>query len=65
MGFVVLLFALLVAFTSRWTIFEASSLRSNPLNARGLLEQERIARGESSLTRHGARAQREGRRRDL
>ena len=44
-GLVVLLFALLVAFTSRWTIFEASSLRSNPLNARGLLEQERIARG--------------------
>jgi len=44
-GFVVLLFALLIAFTSRWTIFEASSLRSNPLNARALLEQERIARG--------------------
>jgi peptidoglycan glycosyltransferase len=44
-GFVVLLFALLVAFTSRWTIFEASSLRANPLNARTLLEQERIARG--------------------
>jgi penicillin-binding protein A len=44
-GFVVLLFALLIAFTSRWTIFEAASLRSNPLNARALLEQERIARG--------------------
>jgi peptidoglycan glycosyltransferase len=44
-GLVVLLFALLVAFTSRWTIFEASSLRGNPLNARGLLEQERIDRG--------------------
>ena len=44
-GLVVLLFALLIAFTSRWTIFEASSLRSNPLNARALLEQERIARG--------------------
>ncbi len=44
-GLVVLLFALLVAFTSRWTIFEASSLRSNPLNERALLEQERIARG--------------------
>jgi peptidoglycan glycosyltransferase len=44
-GFVVLLFALLVAFTSRWTIFEASSLRENGLNARGLLEQERIDRG--------------------
>jgi peptidoglycan glycosyltransferase len=44
-GFVGLLFALLVAFTSRWTIFEASSLRENPLNARALLEQQRIDRG--------------------
>jgi peptidoglycan glycosyltransferase len=44
-GFVVLLFALLVGFTSRWTIFEASSLRENPLNARSTLEQERIDRG--------------------
>ena len=44
-GLVVLLFALLVAFTSRWTIFDAASLRSNPLNKRALLEQERIARG--------------------
>ena len=45
-GLVVLLFALLIAFTSRWTVFEASSLRSNKLNARALLEQERIARGK-------------------
>jgi penicillin-binding protein A len=44
-GLVVLLFALLVAFTSRWTIFEASSLRENALNVRPVLEQERIARG--------------------
>jgi len=44
-GLVVVLFALLVAFTSRWTIFEASSLRDNKLNARGLLEQQRIHRG--------------------
>jgi peptidoglycan glycosyltransferase len=44
-GLVVLLFALLVAFTSRWTVFEASSLRENSLNKRGLLEQERVARG--------------------
>jgi len=43
--FVVLLFALLVAFTSRWTIFQAASLRSNSLNARPLLEQRRIDRG--------------------
>jgi peptidoglycan glycosyltransferase len=45
-GFVVVLFGVLVAFTSRWTIFEASSLRTNPLNERGLLQQQRIDRGE-------------------
>ena len=45
-GLVVAMFALLLAFTSRWTIFEASSLRENPLNARSLLEQQRVARGE-------------------
>jgi len=44
-GLVALLFALLVAFTSRWTVFEASSLRDNSLNARNLLEQQRIDRG--------------------
>jgi peptidoglycan glycosyltransferase len=44
-GLVALLFALLVAFTSRWTVFEASSLRKNPLNARALLRQQRIDRG--------------------
>ena len=45
-GLVVVLFAVLVAFTSRWTIFQASSLRTNTLNERGLLDQERIDRGE-------------------
>jgi penicillin-binding protein A len=44
-GLVAILFALLVAFTSRWTVFEASSLRENKLNARMLLEQQRIDRG--------------------
>lgn len=44
-GLVGLMFALLVVFTSRWTVFEASSLRENPLNARSLLEQQRIERG--------------------
>jgi penicillin-binding protein A len=44
-GLVALLFALLVAFTSRWTIFEAASLRNNTLNERTRLEQERIERG--------------------
>ncbi len=44
-GLVAVLFALLVAFTSRWTIFEASSLRENPLNKRTLLREERTPRG--------------------
>jgi penicillin-binding protein A len=44
-AFIVVLFALLLAFTSRWTIFEASSLRDNSLNARRLLEQQHIDRG--------------------
>jgi len=44
-GLVVLMFALLLAFTSRWTVFEAASLRGNPLNARALLEQQRVDRG--------------------
>jgi peptidoglycan glycosyltransferase len=42
---VALLFALLIAFTSRWTIFEASSLRANALNKRPLLEERQIDRG--------------------
>jgi penicillin-binding protein A len=42
---VALLFALLIAFTSRWTVFEASSLRDNKLNARQLLEQQKVDRG--------------------
>ena len=42
---VVVLFAVLVAFTSRWTIFQASSLRDNALNKRSLLEQQHIDRG--------------------
>lgn len=44
-GLVVALFALLIAFTSRWTVFEADSLRQSALNRRALLQQERIERG--------------------
>ena len=32
-GLVLVLFALLVAFTSRWTVFEAEALRDNPTTA--------------------------------
>ena len=39
------LFALLVAFTSRWTVFEAESLADNQYNRRPLIEEQRIPRG--------------------
>jgi penicillin-binding protein A len=42
---VVLLFAVLVGFTSRWTVFEANALRDNTKNRRELLEEQRIHRG--------------------
>ena len=42
---ILVLFALLVAFTSRWTVFEAEALRDNPNNRRALLAEERIKRG--------------------
>jgi penicillin-binding protein A len=43
---VAVLFALLIAFTSRWTIFEAASLRDNPNNVRRVFAEERLPRGE-------------------
>jgi peptidoglycan glycosyltransferase len=42
---VVVLFALLIGWTSRWTVFDASSLTSNPLNRRTLVDDLRIKRG--------------------
>jgi peptidoglycan glycosyltransferase len=44
-GLVVLLFALLIGWTSRWTVFEASSLTNNTLNRRTLVDDLRIKRG--------------------
>jgi peptidoglycan glycosyltransferase len=44
-GLFILLFALLVAFTSRWTVFDAKGLQDNPHNRRPLLEQLRHPRG--------------------
>jgi peptidoglycan glycosyltransferase len=44
-GVVIVLFAVLVAFTSRWTVFEAEALRDNPENRRVLFEEERVKRG--------------------
>jgi penicillin-binding protein A len=42
---VLVLFALLVAFTSRWTVFEAEALRDNDNNRRELLSEQLIKRG--------------------
>jgi peptidoglycan glycosyltransferase len=42
---VILLFAVLIAFTSRWSVFEAQALRDNPNNRRLLFEEQRIKRG--------------------
>ena len=56
-GLVVVLFGVLVAFTSRWTVFEAEALRDNELNRRELLQEQKIRRGHDPLgRRQGARA---------
>jgi peptidoglycan glycosyltransferase len=44
-GVIVVLFALLLVWTSRWTVFEAGALNNNPLNRRVLIDQLRIQRG--------------------
>ena len=40
-----LLFATLVGFTSRWTVFEAEELKDQALNRRSLIEAQQIPRG--------------------
>jgi peptidoglycan glycosyltransferase len=42
---IVLLFAILVVWTSRWSVFEAEALRDNALNKRPLLAQLHVKRG--------------------
>ena len=44
-GLFIVLFALLIVFTSRWTVFDAKNLRNNPLNARTVIDEEKINRG--------------------
>jgi peptidoglycan glycosyltransferase len=41
----VVLFAVLIGFTSRWAVFGAKRLQENPRNARVVLEQQQIKRG--------------------
>ena len=44
-GFIVVLFGLLVGFTSYWSVFDAKHLKELKLDKRPLFEQERIPRG--------------------
>ena len=44
-GLFIVLFAVLLAFTSRWTVFEANSLENNTANRRPLIEEQKIPRG--------------------
>jgi penicillin-binding protein A len=44
-GFIVVLFAVLVAFTSWWSVFDAEALKEKEANKRPLLEQQQIRRG--------------------
>jgi peptidoglycan glycosyltransferase len=44
-GFLVLLFALLLVWTTRWTVIDAQKLQNNPLNVRTLLDELKIKRG--------------------
>ncbi len=44
-GLVIVLFGVLVGFTSRWTVFEAEALRENPNNRRVLFAEQLIKRG--------------------
>ena len=43
--FFAILFALLVGWTSRWTVFEQEELEDNAFNRRQVLEEQRIPRG--------------------
>ena len=45
-GLIVVLFALLVIFTTRWTVIDATALDANPLNSRTLIAELKIKRGE-------------------
>ena len=44
-GLLVVLFGMLVVFTSRWAVIEAESLEDNTANRRPLLEEQRVPRG--------------------
>lgn len=51
-GVVVVLFALLVVWTTRWSVLDASALNNNPLNKRTLIRNEQIKRGRILAADH-------------
>ena len=44
-GVIVVLFALLIVWTTRWTVFDANALNDNPLNSRTLITALKVKRG--------------------
>src|SRR6201995_245698 len=44
-GVIVVLFALLIVWTTRWTVLDATALNNNPLNSRTLITTLKIKRG--------------------
>jgi len=60
---VLLLFGVLMYFTTRWTVIERDGLRDNPLNKRALLEEQRVHRG-AIIAADGSTLARSTRRRD-
>jgi peptidoglycan glycosyltransferase len=44
-GFIVVLFAILIGFTSWWSVFDAKALKEQNVNKRPLFEQQQIPRG--------------------
>ena len=44
-GFFVVLFALLIVWTTRWTVIDANALNANPLNSRSVILAQQIKRG--------------------
>lgn len=44
-GFIVVLFAILIGFTSWWSVFDAKALKEQDVNKRPLFEQQQIPRG--------------------
>jgi peptidoglycan glycosyltransferase len=45
-GFILALYALILGFTSYWSVFEAKGLKDNLANKRPLLEEQQIRRGD-------------------